>query len=223
LGNPGTGKTTIARLLARIYQSLGILRRGHFVETDRAGLVAAYLGQTAIKVRERVGEARGGVLFIDEAYNLVQDDGGGRDPYGHEAVATLLKLMEDHRDDLVVIVAGYPDLMQRFLASNPGLRSRFNTYLRFPDYAPEELAAIFADFAVRHDYRLTDAAAAKIAQTLAAHHSARDQSFGNARLARNLFEQAISHQATRLLTGSVAAPLDAEALITLQPEDIPVY
>ena len=178
-GNPGTGKTTIARLLAEIYKSLNILSTGSFVEADRSQLVAAYLGQTAIKVRDVVESALGGVLFIDEAYSLVNDE-QGHDQYGQEAVNTLLKLMEDHRGNLIVIVAGYTNLMGKFIRSNPGLQSRFNKYLHFDDYSPAELTEIFIRFAQDGDYKLSAEAVDKcdvIFQNLYKHRTER---FGNA-------------------------------------------
>ncbi len=216
-GNPGTGKTTIARLIAQIYNSLGILSKGQFVETDRAGLVGGYLGQTAIKTQEAVESAIGGVLFIDEAYSLT-DNTHGHDQYGQEAVATLLKLMEDHRDDLIVIVAGYTEPMQKFIRSNPGLQSRFNKFLHFDDYAPAELTEIFRHFAVSGDYTLHPATELKLTNVFAAHYARRDETFGNARLARNLFEKAINAHANRMVS---AGAVDEASLVTLYPEDIP--
>lgn len=214
-GNPGTGKTTIARLIAQIYKSLGILSKGQFVETDRSGLVAAYLGQTALKVQEIVQSALGGVLFIDEAYSLTDN---GQDQYGAEAVNTLLKLMEDHRDDLIVIVAGYTEPMQKFIRSNPGLQSRFNKFLHFDDYAPDELTAIFRHFAALSDYQLDPATEQKLTDVFASLYQARDETFGNARVARNLFEKAINAHASRMISAGV---LDEASLVTLHPEDIP--
>ena len=216
-GNPGTGKTTIARLIAQIYKSMGILTEGQFVETDRSGLVAAYLGQTAIKTRKVVESAFGGVLFIDEAYSLT-DNTHGHDMYGQEAVSTLLKMMEDHRDDLIVIVAGYTEPMQKFIRSNPGLQSRFNKFLHFDDYAPAELTEIFQHFAAQGDYKLHPATELKLHNVFTAHYGKRDETFGNARLARNLFEKAINAHANRMV--SVAVP-DEASLVTLYPEDIP--
>jgi len=216
-GNPGTGKTTIARLIAQIYNSLGILSRGQFVETDHSGLVAAYVGQTALKVQEVVQSALGGVLFIDEAYSLT-GNGQGQDHYGTEAVNTLLKLMEDHRDDLIVIVAGYTEPMQKFIRSNPGLQSRFNKFLHFDDYAPAELTEIFRHFAASGDYTLHPATELKLTNVFAALHARRDETFGNARLARNLFEKAINAHANRMVS---AGAVDEAGLVTLYPEDIP--
>ena len=218
-GNPGTGKTTIARLIAQIYKSLGILSKGQFVETDRSGLVAAYLGQTALKVQEVVQSALGGVLFIDEAYSLT-DNGQGQDQYGAEAVNTLLKLMEDHRDDLIVIVAGYTEPMQKFIRSNPGLQSRFNKFLHFSDYAPDELTEIFRHFALSSDYKLDPATELKLTDVFTSLYQARDETFGNARLARNLFEKAINAHASRMIS---AGDLDEASLATLHPEDIPSH
>ena len=214
-GNPGTGKTTVARLIAQIYNSLGILSRGQFVETDRSGLVAAYVGQTALKVQEVVQSALGGVLFIDEAYSLTDN---GQDQYGTEAVNTLLKLMEDHRDDLIVIVAGYTEPMQRFIRSNPGLQSRFNKFLHFDDYAPAELTEIFRLFAASGDYKLHPATELKLTNVFTTLYARRDETFGNARLARNLFEKAISAHANRMVS---AGAVDEASLVTLYPEDIP--
>ncbi len=218
-GNPGTGKTTVARLIAQIYKSLGILSKGQFVETDRSGLVAAYLGQTALKVQEVVQSAIGGVLFIDEAYSLT-DSGHGQDQYGAEAVNTLLKLMEDHRDDLIVIVAGYTEPMQKFIRSNPGLQSRFNKFLHFDDYAPGELTEIFRHFASASDYKLDPATELKLTDVFTSLYQARDETFGNARLARNLFEKAINTHANRMVSTGV---LDEASLATLHPEDIPSH
>ncbi len=215
-GNPGTGKTTIARLIAQIYKSMGLLSKGQFVETDRAGLVGGYLGQTAIKTQEVVESALGGVLFIDEAYSLT-DSTHGHDMYGQEAVATLLKLMEDHRDDLIVIVAGYTELMQKFIRSNPGLQSRFNKFLHFDDYAPAELTEIFGYFAAQGDYKLHPATALKLHNVFADLYAKRDETFGNARLARNMFEKAINAHANRMVS---AGMLDEASLVTLYPEDI---
>ena len=196
-GNPGTGKTTIARLLAQIYQSLGILSKGHTVETDRSGLVAGYIGQTALKTREVIDSALGGVLFIDEAYAL--NSGSGQD-FGHEAIDTLLKAMEDNRADFIVIVAGYTDKMSSFLSSNPGFRSRFNKYLSFEDYSPAQLVEIYNMFCKSAGYYADDYASDQLLQLFSALHEARNETFGNARLARNVFEMTINNQANRIVT-----------------------
>ena len=193
-GNPGTGKTMIARLMARVYRSLGILSKGHLVEVDRSGLVAGYVGQTAIKTDEVIQKAMGGVLFIDEAYALTNR--GGND-YGQEAVDTLLKAMEDHREDLVVIVAGYIELMEEFVHSNPGLESRFNRFLHFPDYTVEEMLGIFEMRCQKSGYRLAEDAH-DLLRSLLALLSLDVKGFGNARGVRNLFERAVSAQANRL-------------------------
>ena len=193
-GNPGTGKTTIARLMARIYHSLGILSKGQLVEVDRSGLVAGYVGQTAIKTRKVIDSALGGVLFIDEAYAL---NGGGANDFGQEAIDTLLKAMEDHREDLVVIVAGYDGLMERFIHSNPGLESRFNRYLHFADYTEEELLAIFRMQCQKGCYTL-DPEAEEPLRALLEERMEDAASFGNARGVRNLFEQILVRQAGRL-------------------------
>ncbi len=215
-GNPGTGKTTIARLLAQVYRTLKIVSRGQLVETDRAGLVAGFVGQTAIKVREVVNTSLGGVLFIDEAYAL-SPEGTGND-FGHEAVETLLKLMEDHRHELIVIVAGYTRKMDEFIESNPGLRSRFNKFLFFDDYTPEQLAAIFKSFAKKADFVLTTDADQKLFEIFKLLVLTRDETFGNARTARNLFEMTISKQANRI----VALPeISKEVLATIETADIP--
>ena len=193
-GNPGTGKTTIARLMARVYHSLGILSKGQLVEVDRSGLVAGYVGQTAIKTRKVIDSALGGVLFIDEAYAL---NGGGANDFGREAIDTLLKDMEDHRDDLVVIVAGYDGLMDEFIHSNPGLESRFNRFLHFADYTEEELLAIFRMQCEKGCYILAPEAEAPL-RSLLERRMADAASFGNARGVRNLFEQILVRQAGRL-------------------------
>jgi hypothetical protein len=214
-GNPGTGKTTVARLVAQIYRTLGVLRRGHLVEADRAGLVAGYVGQTAMKVRDVTTKALGGVLFIDEAYTLAT---GGENDFGREAVETLLKMMEDHRDDLVVIVAGYTGLMQAFLDSNPGLRSRFNKHIHFDDYGVEQLVKIFKTFCQKADFKLTEGAEGELTSVFGVLCASRDETFGNARAARNLFEATLSKQANRL----VALPkVDRDILSTVEAADIP--
>jgi hypothetical protein len=214
-GNPGTGKTTVARLVAQIYRTLGVLRRGHLMETDRAGLVAGYVGQTAMKVRDVTTKALGGVLFIDEAYTLAS---GGENDFGREAVETLLKMMEDHRDDLVVIVAGYTGRMQEFLDSNPGLRSRFNKHIHFDDYGVEQLVKIFRTFCQKADFKLTAGAEGELTSIFGVLCASRDETFGNARAARNLFEATLSKQANRL----VALPkVDREILSTVEAADIP--
>lgn len=195
-GNPGTGKTTIARKIAQAYYSLGILKKGQLVETDRSGLVAGYMGQTAQKVHEVVESALDGVLFIDEAYTLVSDREGD---YGQEAIDTLLKLMEDNRDRLVVIVAGYPDLMERFIASNPGLKSRFNKYIFFEDYNDEELTEIFLSGCREQDYSVKPELRPYITNRISQLRYYEGDNFGNARSVRNYFEQVISNQANRLV------------------------
>jgi stage V sporulation protein K len=216
-GNPGTGKTTVARLLAQIFRAIGVLEKGHLVETDRSGLVAGYVGQTAIKVHEKVTEALGGVLFIDEAYALATGD---EEDFGREAVDTLVKLIEDRRDEFIVIVAGYPAPMQKFLDSNPGLRSRFNRFIHFDDYTPEELFQILGRMCDEHGYRLADSASVFIRGLLERMHTARGANFANGRDVRNLFEQAIASQANRV--GPMEAPTD-EALCTLRAEDVPGF
>lgn len=212
-GNPGTGKTMIARLMARVYKTLGILKKGHLVEVDRGGLVAGYVGQTAIKTGEAIQKALGGVLFIDEAYALTSR--GGTD-YGQEAVDTLLKAMEDHRDELVVIVAGYTEPMETFIHSNPGLESRFNRFLHFEDYTVQQLCEIFDMRCAQSGYVLAGDARPAL-QSMLALFSMDVKGFGNARGVRNLFERAVSAQADRL---AGQAQLTRETLMLLTADDL---
>ena len=196
-GNPGTGKTTVARLLAGIYKSLGILSEGQLIEVDRSGLVGGYVGQTALKTQKVIESALGGVLFIDEAYTL--NVGKGENDFGQEAVDTVLKAMEDNRDNLIVIVAGYPDLMQEFLNSNPGLKSRFSKFIYFEDYTGEELVEIFTKMLKSQDYKLTDDALEYAKEYFKNRYNNRDDSFANARDVRNFMEHAISNHASRII------------------------
>ncbi len=211
-GNPGTGKTTVARLLAQIYRTLGVVARGHLVETDRSGLVSGYVGQTALKVKAVFDQADQGVLLIDEAYALAR---GGENDFGREAIDTIVKLIEDRRDSVVVIAAGYTDEMAVFIDANPGLRSRFPKTIEFPDYSDDELWAIFKGLGDKAGYRCDADAEAKVRSWLAA--QPRDKGFGNARLARNLFEDAVARQASRMV--ALPEPTDVD-LTTLVAADI---
>lgn len=214
-GNPGTGKTTVARMLSQIYFELGLLSKGHLVETERSNLVGGYVGQTAMKTKEVVESAYGGILFIDEAYTLTSNKGNS--DFGQEAVDTLLKLMEDNRDKIVVIVAGYTDLMEEFLASNPGLKSRFNKFIYFNDYSPEELTKIYVLRCEKHQFKLTDEARMKIVAYFTRKCTAKEDNFANAREARNLFERTITAQANRLAQMN---DLTNEQLMSIEAIDI---
>ena len=214
-GSPGTGKTTVARIVARIYKDLGILKTGHTVETDRSGLVGQYIGQTAPKTNQIVDSAMNGVLFIDEAYALVPEH--STQDYGQEAISTLLKRMEDNRDSLVVIIAGYSNEMQRFIDSNPGLQSRFTRYINFPDYTAEELVRIFYMYMKKNEYTLSKEADAMLREKLEYAVAHKDRNFGNARYVRNIFEKTIEQQANRL---AKQTGLSKEQLTELTSEDL---
>lgn len=215
-GSPGTGKTTVARIVGRIYKDLGVLKKGHTVETDRGGLVAKYMGQTALKTDTVVQQALDGVLFIDEAYALVPEGDNGQD-YGQEAISTLLKRMEDYRDRLVVIIAGYKNEMQRFIDSNPGLQSRFNRYIDFPDYTGAELTDIFKMYMKKNQYTLSKETEAFLKERFNYAVAHKDRNFGNARYARNVFEKSIQAQANRL---AGEKNLDKDKLTELTIEDL---
>ncbi len=214
-GNPGTGKTTVARLMGRIYKSLGLLRRGHVIECDRGRLVAEYVGQTAVRTHAAIDSALDGILFIDEAYALA---GRGAEDFGSEAIETLLKRMEDDRDRLIVIVAGYTGPMEQFIASNPGLESRFTNYLKFPDFQPAELLEIFHRMAAQSGLVCSAEAEKQLKDVCAMLFSRRNEQFGNAREMRNFFEAAVRNQSSRLVA---CGRCDREALTTLLPEDLP--
>ncbi|MEM9510392.1 MAG: AAA family ATPase, partial [Cyanobacteria bacterium P01_E01_bin.35] len=215
-GSPGTGKTTVARLIGKIYQKLGILKKGHCVETDRSGMVAQYIGHTAQQTDKLIESALDGVLFIDEAYTL-KPENAGKD-FGQEAIDTLLKRMEDYRDRLVVIVAGYPNEMSRFINSNPGLESRFTRYFTFEDYQPAELLAIYQRICTTNHYELSSEAEIALLSKLQNLYQHRDKNFGNGRLVRNLFERTIEKQASRL---AKLAELNQKSIMTIKKKDIP--
>lgn len=212
-GNPGTGKTTVARILAEIYKEIGILTTGQLIEVDRSGLVAGYVGQTAIKTKEKINEAKGGILFIDEAYTLVKD---GTD-FGQEAIDTLLKEMEDNRDQFVVIVAGYDEPMQKFICSNPGLKSRFNKFFHFEDYSADEMIEIFNRMVSSNDYRITSSALCKTNKYIKTLVENKDDNFANARCIRNYFEQIITNQASRVMN---LPNITRDDVITITEDDV---
>ncbi|MCR5222408.1 MAG: AAA family ATPase [Lachnospiraceae bacterium] len=213
MGNPGTGKTTVARILAKLYRSIGVLEKGQLVETDRGDLVAGYVGQTALKTKEKIEEAMGGILFIDEAYTLNKE---GND-FGQEAIDTILKAMEDNRDKFIVIVAGYPKLMEEFINSNPGLKSRFSKYFNFPDYTEDELYAVFNNFCKEYDYSVDPDADMFIRSRIIELERKKGENFANARDVRNMFEKIISNQATRVMN---TAGLTRKEMMTIIEEDL---
>ena len=212
-GNPGTGKTTVARIIANIYKQIGVLSKGQLVEVDRSGLVAGYVGQTAIKTTEQINKAKGGVLFIDEAYSLAQKD----DAFGQEAIDTILKAMEDNRDDFVVIVAGYTEPMKKFINSNPGLKSRFNKYIEFPDYSIDELEQIFYMNCNKYDYKVEENVKHQVRALITARKIENIDNFANAREVRNLFEEIITNQARRI--SGMENPT-GEDMMTITLEDL---
>jgi SpoVK/Ycf46/Vps4 family AAA+-type ATPase len=214
-GNPGTGKTTVARIISKIYFNLGFLSKGHLTETDRAGLVGQYVGETAIKTKDVIEKSKGGVLFIDEAYSLTPDKNSN--DFGKEAIDTLLKYMEDYRNDLVVIVAGYPELMGDFLKSNPGLKSRFNNFIDFEDYNPEELYQILIGMCNKEQYKLSQSAKKILKEHFTNIYNNRDNYYGNAREVRNIFELLIRNQSNRLVSNR---DLTEEELLTITEKDI---
>ncbi len=211
-GNPGTGKTTVARLLSQVYHSVGVVTQGQLVETDRSKLVAGFVGQTALKTQTALESALGGMLLVDEAYALAR---GGENDFGLEAIDTLVKFMEDHRDDIAIVAAGYPAEMSDFIDSNPGLKSRFTRTISFPDYTEDELVGIFLQLGDKNQYHLSDDALQRVRHFIAA--EPRTRGFGNARYVRNLFETAVAHQAVRL--APLTDPSD-EQLTTLTSDDI---
>lgn len=215
-GPPGTGKTTVARIMGKVFKSLGVLSSGHLVEVDRSGLVAGYVGQTAIKVDEAIEKAKNGVLFIDEAYTLSPSD--GNDSFGQEAIDTILKRMEDMRDSLVVIVAGYQEEMQRFIESNPGFKSRFNKYISFEDYKPGELIEIFKAIVTKNKYQASEELLVLLQKKFEEIYDSRTKSFGNGRVVRNIFEKIVESQSNRL--ASLERDLTEADLTTLLPEDL---
>jgi SpoVK/Ycf46/Vps4 family AAA+-type ATPase len=212
-GNPGTGKTTVARLLSQIYRTVGVVSRGHLVETDRSTLVAGFVGQTAPKTLAALESALGGMLLIDEAYSLAR---GGDDDFGREAIDTLVKFMEDHREDIGIVAAGYPAEMRAFVETNPGLESRFTRTISFADYSDDELVTIFDRLGEKNYYTPSEDAITKLRALLAA--QPRGRGFGNARFIRNVFEEAVGRQAHRL--AALADPTD-EQLTTLIADDLP--
>lgn len=213
-GNPGTGKTTVARIVGRIYKQIGLLSKGHFVEVSRTDLIAGYQGQTALKVKKVIEQAKGGVLFIDEAYSITEND--HTDSYGRECLTELTKALEDYREDLVVIVAGYTEPMNQFFESNPGLKSRFNTFIEFDDYSSNELDEIFVSMCKNNDYILTDEVKKKIHFYFEQQTSSKDKSFSNGRLVRNLFDDLVMNHARRVI--NVENP-GREELSTIKVED----
>ena len=215
-GPPGTGKTTVGRIMGRVFKALGVLVKGHIIETDRSGLVAGYVGQTAIKVDEIVESAKDGVLFIDEAYTLSPSD--GQDSFGQEAIDTLLKRMEDMRENLVIIVAGYEEEMQRFIESNPGFKSRFNKYISFEDYKPEELIQIFKSIVTKNNYKVDEDLILGLSARFSDLYNSRTKSFGNGRVVRNLFEKIVENQSNRLAIIEVS--LTDDDLQTLKLVDL---
>ena len=214
MGNPGTGKTTVARLISGLYAAIGVLSKGQLIEVDRGGLVAGYVGQTALKTQEVINSALGGVLFIDEAYSLAS---GGENDFGREAIETILKAMEDHRDDLIVIVAGYDGPMSKFISSNPGLESRFNKYFYFPDYNGEQLTAIFRSQCEKNGYKLTEEADKAAVEFFTQLFEERNENFGNGRDVRNCFEDMIVRQSNRV--AMMEAPT-RDDLMAVLPEDL---
>lgn len=219
LGNPGTAKTTVARIIGKMYKDIGLLSKGQFIEVSRTDLIAEYQGQTAIKVKRLINRAKGGVLFIDEAYSITENDHS--DSYGRESLTELTKALEDYRNDLVVIVAGYTNLMEQFFKSNPGLKSRFNTFISFNDYSLDELVKIFNYTCNQNDYVAEEQAIEKVRDLLQTKLNEKDDHFANGRLVRNLLDDITMNQSKRLskLTGNISK----ELLMLITKEDVPQY
>ena len=215
LGNPGTGKTTVARIVGNMYRSLGILSKGHFIEATRTDLIAEYQGQTALKVKRLIQKAKGGVLFIDEAYSITENEKS--DSYGRECLTELTKALEVYRDDLVVIVAGYDDLMKKFFESNPGLKSRFNYFIMFEDYSVDQMFEIFLSYCKNEEYTLNDSAKEKLKNYLELHTNNSENKNANGRFVRNVFDKIIMNQARRLAT---LTSVTKDNYITILEEDI---